>query len=378
MHTSISVNSFHGGTVLLFKKNQGLFLLFFILLFTSCKKAPEEPATVTVFGSGLNNPRGIKFGPDGFLYVAEAGLGGTVNYDSLCPDQVPFDAPYLGSPTGGRISKFSPNGVRTTVTDQLPTNVSNFGDIMGPSDLAFIGNTLYVLLYAGCGHGVPSVPTGIVKINSSSSFSVVADLGAYRMSHPVVNPPTDDFDPQGTFHSMISVGNALYSLDANQGELVKVTTDGTVSSVIDISASQGHIVPTVMAYQGDFYMGNLGLFPIVDGSSNIYRITPGGEIKIVHLGFTTILGLVFDNHNRMYVLETTVGHNFPTPGAGRIVRVDPDGSKEIVATGFSNPTGLAYGPDGNLYVLNWGFGGAAGTGEVLKVHLKHKATAHLN
>src|SRR6266849_701021 len=30
----------------------------------------------TVVASGLNGPRGLKFGPDGALYVAEAGSGG--------------------------------------------------------------------------------------------------------------------------------------------------------------------------------------------------------------------------------------------------------------------------------------------------------------
>ena len=32
---------------------------------------------ISVFASGFNNPRGLTFGPDGDLYVAEGGLGGT-------------------------------------------------------------------------------------------------------------------------------------------------------------------------------------------------------------------------------------------------------------------------------------------------------------
>ena len=79
--------------------------------------------------------------------------------------------------------------------------------------------------------------------------------------------------------------------------------------------------------------------------------------------------LAHDNKSRKYVLETTTGNPFPTSGTGRIVRVNHNGSKDVIATGLSNPTGMAYGPNGNLYVLNWGFVGAAGSGEVLKVTL---------
>ncbi|THU34991.1 ScyD/ScyE family protein [Niastella caeni] len=369
MQTSFYINHYSWVESRFFKY-YGWSLLAFVLLFGSCKKDEAEPGTVTVFGSGLNNPRGLKFGPDGFLYVAEAGLGGTENHDAKCPALVPPDGPYLGSATGGRISKFSKHGTRTTVTDQLPSVTSAFGDKLGVNDVAFVGNTLYAVLYAGCGHGVPSVPTSIVRINSGTSHTVIADLGQWRVTHPVANPEPADFDPEGAWYSMISVHNDLYTLDANHGELVKVTTDGTITSVIDISASQGHVVPTAIDYRGNFYVGNLGTFPIVDGSSNIYKINPGGQISIVHTGFTTILGLVFDNRGRMYVLESTTGNPFPTPGTGRVVRVDPDGSKEVIATGFSNPTAMTYGPDGNLYVANWGFGGEAGDGEILKVRLK--------
>jgi hypothetical protein len=340
----------------------------------NAKAGSITQATVSVFATGLNNPRGLKWGPDGNLYVAEGGVGGTDSSVGQCEQVVPPVGPYVGSPVGGRISKIDAQGTGTTVTDLLPSSKANDavgGFISGVADIAFIGNTLYALLAgAGCSHGVPSVPNGIVRINADGSWTLIADLSAFQQSHPVAVPEPGDFEPDGTWYSMINVRDDLYAIEPNHGEMVKVTTSGEITRVIDFSASQGHIVPTALAYHGNFYVGNLGVFPITLTDEKIYKVTPSGEIKIVASGLNTVLGLVIDDRNRMYVLEMTAGAPFPTPNAGRIVQIDPNGRQTVIATGLSMPTGMTLGPDGNLYVSNQGLGPTAiGGGQVLKVTL---------
>jgi len=326
-------------------------------------------AVVTPYATGFNNPRGLKFGPDGVLYVAEGGSGGLNSTQGQCT-QVPDAGPYTGQPTGGGISKVV-EGNRVQITDQFPSSQTNpglGGLVSGVADVAFVGDTLYALTAgSGCSHGVPETTNGIFRV-SNGNITLVADLSAYQKAHPVAHPNPGDFEPDGTWYSMVAVRGSLYAVEPNHGELDRITTGGNISRVADISASQGHLVPTSVAYHGTFYIGNLGGFPIMPGTEKILQVTPGGAVHTVATGLTNVVGVAFDDRARMYVLENTVTAGFPQPGEGDIVRVS-GGEKTVLVSGLDLPTAMTFGPDGALYVSDRGYGFPPGAGRVLRIRL---------
>lgn len=331
-----------------------------------------QPATVTVVATGLDGPRGLTFGPDGALYVAEAGRGGP-NGGFACDQVPPPVGPYHGGPTA-RVSRISTTGERTTVVEGLPSGISSLpsGDTLGGADVAFLGQNLYVLVAGGgCSHGNPEAPAGIVRADlRKGTWTYVADLSAYLQAHPVANPEPDDFEPDGTLFTMLVNDGRFYTVEPNHGEIIRVNPGGHAERLIDLSASEGHVVPTAIAYRdGFFYVGILNTFPIQPGSARIYKISETGRIVETITGLTTVTGLAFDAQGRLYALELSAAPGFPSPGAGKLVRVLGSGQLQDIATGLVVPTGLTLGPDGALYVSNFG-AAPPGLGQVLRVALQ--------
>jgi hypothetical protein len=110
--------------------------------------------------------------------------------------------------------------------------------------VAFINGTLYALVAGGgCSHGNPDSPSGIARVDPNGrGWTLIADLGAFLKTHPTKYESADDFEPDGSLYSVIAVDGILYTVEPNHGEVISVAKNGAIKQVIDISASEGHIV----------------------------------------------------------------------------------------------------------------------------------------
>jgi len=355
--------------------------LLAVMVAAPAMAAPESDlGPVNTVATGLDNPRGLAFGPDKLLYVAEGGVGGSDSTAGQCEQVVAPVGPYGGSETGARISRVRGDGTVETVVDGLPSSQTQ--PLPGPlvsgvGAVAFIGKTLYaVLAGAGCSHGVPDVPNGVIRVRKDGTWQMIADLSAFIQAHPAAHVNAGDFEPDGTFYSLVNVGGTLYTVEPNHGEVDVVKPRGNAGSkiqrLIDVSASEGHIVPTAIVWSDRahaFYLSNLTGFPLEEGAAQVFRLTINGKLTPVASGLTGVTGLAIDRNGTLYALEMSAGGG-PIPETGRVVAVGRGGQLTPIVTGLMFPTAITFDPTGEvLYISNFGFGGPPGAGEILSVRV---------
>lgn len=334
--------------------------------------APALAATYKseIIASGLNNPRGLALGPDGGLYVAEAGVVSTGGPTIISRDNV-FHLSGTGSIT--RIL----GGVQERIITDLPSIGSlTINELSGPADIAFGADGTGYLLTGFIGDpalraelGTAGSLLGQVLTFTGGGLSPFSDVAALEAGNPAGRELNSN-----PYH-ITTLSDGLLVTDAGSNTLVKVGADGSASILATFPARfmgdpapVSDTVPTGVAVgpDGNYYVAELTGFPFVEGAARIYRVTPWGEISILSEGFTNITDLAFGPDGELYVLQLDTNGLITPGGTGALSRLRADGSLEVLFTeGLVTPTGLEIGADGTFYVTN--FSAAEGIGSVLKI-----------
>ena len=334
---------------------------------------------VSVVMSGLDNPRGMEFGPQGALYVAEAGRGGGA--DPNAPSFVLRGTPLYYGQTGAITRLWK--GAQERVASGLPSIAQlNGNEGAGPSDIAFNGaGNAYVTVGFGANPDLRANlgPAGagfaqLIRLKPGGNWGQVADLGTYERT---ANPDGRQVD-SNPFAVLASPGGEVVAVDSGANSMLRVDNHGGVSTIGVLpvipppQVFSGDPVPTgfTVGPDGAYYVGILSGAPFRAGVANVYRIVPGEAPTVYLSGFKTIIDVDFDQAGNLYVLQHSSGPA-GLAGPGSLVRVAPDGSRSTVLDNLTAPTSTAVAPDGTVYVTN--FGTTAGQGQVLRVALSAPA-----
>jgi hypothetical protein len=345
--------------------------------------------TWDVVVNGLDNPRGVAFGPEGGLYIAQAGSGG--------------DGPCGPGPEGtrcygetGAISRYDPaTGAFEDVVTGLPSLATEDAHMfaIGANDLSLHGrgNLFFTIGFGGNPTTRQTVfgPAGanlarVGRATPDGKWRLLSDLGSFEAAR---NPTGDEVDSNP--YGILALAGKQVVTDAGANALLEIRANGAIAPLatfpdrlVDAPPELGlpagtqlpmDTVPTSVAVgpDGSYYVGQLTGFPFPVGGANIYRVpAKGGTPQVVATGFTNIVDLTVGPDGSLYVVEIAkngllaafVGNDW----TGALIQIKPDGTRtELVPGVLTAPGGVAVGKDGALYVTNNSV--FSGTGEVIRI-----------
>lgn len=354
----------------------GVLSLVFIP-YSSSKVSAQSPS-VLVIANGLDNPRGLAFGPGGFLYVAEAGRGGT---STLCLPEPEGTGQRCYGPTGS-ITQISGIGVQQRVLTGLPSLAGPTGaEATGPHDIEFAFNSAWLTVGSGGDPATlaPFEQAGIkfgslVQVMFDGQWSPVVDIAAFEAAN---NP--DGGLPDSNAYGLKVLEDRGLVTDAGANALLQIDLNGVVSSlaVFPTRTVTGpgntdvpmQSVPTSVTTgpDGSIYVGELTGFPFPVGGARVYRVpASGGTPEVVAEGFTNIIDIAVGPDGAAYVLEHDASGLLGAGTTGRLTKIGLFGSRTELAAGqLVNPGGMTIGPDNAIYVTTNST--SAGAGQVVRI-----------
>jgi len=348
----------------------------FLALPGAAVEAAAQPQ-FTLIASGLDNPRGIAFGPEGALYVAEAGRGGA----GPCTTFELFGGPVCFGPSGA-VTRVLRGDQRRVATGLGSFAHPDGGSAFGPHDISFQqGGNAYVTV-GGCFAGVTPAQGncgGLFRLSRNGEPRLVADLNAFELQNNPDGAHPGESDP----YSVLALPGERMVTDAAGNDLLRVGPDSRISTLavfpqrlVPAPPSLGlppgtqlpmDSVPTpvVLGRDGAFYVGELTGFPFPVGGARIYRVVPGHAPQVFADGFTNVIDIAFERDGSMLVLEIAKNSLLSDDPTGALIRLKRDGSRNtLLSEGLIHPTAVAV-RGGAAYISNCGT--CAGGGQVIRV-----------
>jgi hypothetical protein len=282
-------------------------LVWLALAVTSGGDATAATYAISEVMNGLVSPRGLALGPDGAVYVAEAGNGGAG------PSIVAGTGNTVFYGTTGGVSRFL-NGVQSRVVSGVGSLATAAGqDAAGLDDIVFDGaGQAYGLIGVGANPalranlGSAGTAFGTIAhlpLDGVGAIEQVADVAAHELAN---NPAGGTIDSNPFGLARTPAGEFLVA-DAGGNNFLKVTGAGVVSTLGVLPARSNpslpmgppmfQPVPTSIAVgpDGAYYIGQLTGFPFPPGAANVYRFdAASNNLTVAHTGFTNIVDLTFD------------------------------------------------------------------------------------